>query len=152
MYKMTKRLLVFDFDGVLGIKWTMPEEYFPQIPQLLEQLAKDNLLCVASYNPRAELAIKSWGLDKHFVCMRSGANHVWNDIYEESHRVDLSKAVQIINMIENEIKELEDHQQTEVVFFDDDPVNIKLVNEKLPNVKTVLIDGDVGLNLEDIPI
>jgi len=52
---MQKRLLVFDFDGVLGVKHTHPEEHFKQISRLIRHLAKDNLLCVASYNPRAEL-------------------------------------------------------------------------------------------------
>jgi len=147
---MTKKLLVFDFDGVLSIKWTMPEKHYPQIPNFLEQLEKDNLLCVASYNPRAELSIRNWDLDKHFICMRSGANHAWEHPYDENYRSILSKAEQIVNMIENEIKEL-DHQFTDIVFFDDDPENIKLVNEKIPNVKTVLIDSDFGVRLEDIP-
>lgn len=38
---MTKNLLVFDFDGVLGMKWTMPETHYPQIPQLIKQLEKN---------------------------------------------------------------------------------------------------------------
>lgn len=147
---MAKKLLVFDFDGVLSMMYTMPEKHYPQIPELLQYLENKYLLCVASYNPRAELSIKNWKLDKYFICMRVGANHIWDHPYDESYRSTLSKAEQITNMIEMEIKTL-NCAFTEIVFFDDNLENIKHVNEKLPNIKTVLIDSKFGLRLEDIP-
>ena len=146
-----KRLLVFDFDGVLAIKYSMPEECYQQIPELLKQLSKTHILCVASYNPRAQMAIKSWGLDQYFSCMRFGANHTWKDEYQEHYRELMSKSDQIVNMIENEIKEL-DHQYSDIVFFDDSEENLKCVNEKLPHVKTVLVKDEFGFRLNDIPI
>ena len=132
---MEKEVLVFDFDGVLSIPWSMPEKYYPQIPELLQNLSKKCILCVASYNPRAELAIRDyWKLDKYFTCMRSGANHTWNEFYNENYRKDLCKGNQIVHMLKNEIKEL-GCKINKITFFDDDPINIKIVNEKLPQGK-----------------
>ena len=159
MTKTIKKLLIFDFDGVLAIKWTRPEEYFHQIPDLIKKLSHNYILCVASFNPRAQLAITNWGLDDYFTCMRYGANHNWADIYKESYRENMTKADQIVHMIENEIDQLNNKTDElgnkfefgDVMFFDDDPENILQVNEKLPWIKTVLIDGNIGIHLSDIP-
>lgn len=155
MPKISKKLLIFDFDGVLAIKWTMPEEYFDQIPDLIRKLSKDYILCVASFNPRAQVAIKNWGLEEYFICMRYGSNYTWVDIYKEEYRENMTKANQIIHMIENEIDQMNKlnnkFEYGDVVFFEDNIKNILNVNEKLPWIKTVLINSDIGVNLSDMP-
>ena len=48
-----KKIIFLDFDGVLAIKYTIPEQYFPVIPIIVNKLKdKDYILCVISYNPR----------------------------------------------------------------------------------------------------
>lgn len=147
---MAKRLLIFDFDGVLSVKWTMPEKPFLQIPNTIKQLSTDHVLAMASFNPRALLAITNWSMDQFFTCARYGSNIPWTGLYKESYRTDMTKADQIVDMLTNEIKNLP-HDIIDVIFFDDDPDNIKYVNEKLPYVKTVLIDDTEGFKLTDIP-
>ena len=143
-----KKVLVFDFDGVLAISWTQPELHFPQIPALVKKLSEKYILCVASYNPRAIKAIESWDLHHYFKCMRAGANHVWEDEYKEEFRKDLSKAKQIESMME-ELREM-GYDINELTFFDDDPKNLAVVNENLPHVRTVLINENKGVTTEDI--
>ncbi len=176
MTKTIKKLLIFNFDGVLAIKWTTPEEYFHQIPNLITKLSNNYILCVASFNTRAQLIITNWGLENYFTCMRDVTNYNWTDIYKEpykesyreSYRENMTKANQIVHIIENKIDELNndandanDTNDTDklnnefefgnILFFDDDPENILQVNEKLPWIKTVLIDGNIGIHLSDIP-
>jgi FMN phosphatase YigB (HAD superfamily) len=142
-----KKLLIFDFDGVLAIKWTQPPQCYPQIPSLIKYLSQDYLLCVASFNPIAEQAIKNWQLHEHFVAIRSGCNYTWNKPYKNALKHNLSKSEQIINMCNNEMK---NYTFSSIFFFDDDPENIKNVNDYLPHIKTVLIDSLYGLKIRDI--
>jgi HAD superfamily phosphatase (TIGR01681 family) len=146
-----KKVYICDFDGVLGIPYSIPEKHYEQIPGLIKELSKDHILCVASYNPRAEVAIQDWGLDKYFACMRYGANHTWKEYYSESYRAEMSKSQQIINMLNQEIKELNCNID-DITFFDDDQNNINAVKDKLPHINTVLINNKYGLRMEDIPV
>ncbi len=60
---MTKHVYL-DFDGVLSIPWSQPEAPFSDVPQLLEELHESHVvLHLTSFNPRAYLAIKSWGCE-----------------------------------------------------------------------------------------
>jgi len=68
--QMTK-LLIFDFDGVLAIKWTNPELHYPQIPKIIQSLSEKHVLGVASYNPNAETAIRRCAPD----AIASDASH-----------------------------------------------------------------------------
>jgi HAD superfamily phosphatase (TIGR01681 family) len=147
-YYYQMKVLVFDFDGVLAITWTNPELHFPQIPALLKALSKKHILCVASYNPRAKIAIEAWDLHHHFTCIRAGANHHWEGEYDENVRADLCKSKQIVSMVD-ELKGL-GHDIDDIMFFDDDTININVVNEKLPHVTTVLINKYKGIRMEDV--
>ncbi len=52
---MAKRLLIFDFDGVLSVKWTMPEKPLLQIPNTIKQLSTDHILSVGSKSTLKEI-------------------------------------------------------------------------------------------------
>lgn len=148
--KKKKTLHVFDFDGVLAESWTHPELHFGEARLALSELKKNSsaIMCVASFNPRAELAIRDyWKLDDHFEAFRYGSNKKWDRTYGNHLRIGMSKSNQILDMISDE---LADHKFDEIFFYDDDLLNIKEVNKALPYVKTVLIDSRVGLTLNDI--
>jgi hypothetical protein len=68
----TRAVIVFDFDDVLTGSKMIPEAYYEQIPMLLECLVGKYRVCVASYNPRAKIAIESWGLLGKFDAIRCG--------------------------------------------------------------------------------
>ena len=139
MYK----LIFLDFDGVLAIKLT--NNYFPQIPAIIRKLHKKYKLCIASYNQNAINIIKKWNLEEFFCAIRCGSNTKWEGDYNyDIYSKNLSKAEQIIDMLNNELLELEIDQEN-CIFFDDDKNNIKLVNDKLPKIKTIKINGNEGL-------
>ena len=143
-----KRILIFDFDGVLAKKWTHPEKFFPSIPSLIKELSVDNILGVASFNPCAEIAIKRWGLDHLFTCMRCGSNKKWEEgFYDKDDRLEMTKYGQIIDMLNNELL---GYDHNNIIFFDDDQWNIHNVNRVL-SIQSILIDGFVGLKRDDIP-
>lgn len=143
-----KKVLVFDFDGVLAITWTQPELHFPQIPSLVKKLSETHILCVASYNPRAIKAIEAWDLHHYFTCIRAGSNETWDGEYKEEFRIGMSKAKQIMSMM-CDLNQM-GHQIEEISFFDDDHKNITLVNDNLSYVKTVLINENNGIKMEHI--
>ena len=147
-WRRKKTMLVFDFDGVLRVNPEEGDFYYPQIPELLKELAKDHILCIASYNPKAIQVLKDWGFDKYFTCMRAGCNYKWFDVYGEHYRENLCKAEQISDMIENEVKDLK-CGVGDIWFFDDVAENIEAVRRKLPKVKTVLVDDKVGFMKTD---
>lgn len=134
-------LKVFDFDGVLAIPWTHPECDYPQIKKDLLQLPSNTICCVASFNPRAEIAIKGWGIDSRFLAFRSGSNHVWYEQYEQVYRSDMSKSKQIQSMLNDELKHW---NISRIEFYDDDALNIQQVNEAMPHVHTYLVDSEEG--------
>lgn len=144
--QMTSRLVVVDFDGVIAIPYTDPEMHYPQIPELFANLKKENTtLCLASFNPRAKVAVESWGLAEHFTAMRHGANFTWSGNYLESHRENMLKSSQIENMIANELK---DHTFESIEFYDDDLKNLLEVKIALPIVKCIFIPHSLGLSVE----
>ncbi len=134
------RRFVFDFDGVLSIPWSQPEKPFEQVPALIRLLhGQGHILTVASYNPRARVAVESWGLAECFHAFRSGANHDWESdggTYKEEFRVSMKKQGQIRSMHGHE-------PRSPVFFFDDDPENIKEITD--PNIVAVLVKTEVGL-------
>jgi len=144
-----RRLFIFDFDGVLSVPWSKPEVPYEQVPDSIRKLSENHILGMASFNPRANKALGVWKLDQYFSCARSGANCHWNGFYRQKYRVGLTKSDQIINMIENEISKSD---YIDIVFFDDDPENLKCVNKRLPHVKTVLVDNKIGFRLDNIPL
>lgn len=140
-------ILIFDFDGVLSIPYTHPEEYYPQIPDLIKELSKNYVLCVASFNPRASLVIKKWGLHSYFSVTREGSNFKWSEEYNEEYRKGLSKSQQIKDIMKNLFHTEEKQYNHNIYFFDDDQDNINEVKEKLSHVKTVFVDNKHGLGL-----
>ncbi len=150
MLPTTPKLLILDFDGVLAIPYTNPEEPYPQVINQLQTLhARGNILAVASFNPMCLIALERWQVKHLFTGIRAGCNNKLNDqeIYtDQVHRIDLQKSKQIINLLDNELKY---HQHLPVLFLDDDPKNIENVNDKLHHVETILIDNSIGLFLEN---
>ena len=140
------KVIFLDFDGVLAIKWTIPELYFPQIPEVLSQLhTKGYILCVISYNPLAKEAIRRWDLDKFVTAIRAGCNQKWDGNYSDAiHRCDLSKAEQIRDILTTELKDLPITHE-DCIFLDDDVANLTLVQQHLPEVKTIHVDENTGL-------
>lgn len=140
--------IVFDFDGVLAIPWTNPEKPFAQVPGLIKSLFdKGHRLSVASYNPRARLAIESWGIDGYFASIRSGADHDWEaegGEYKEEFRTRdrMSKHGQIKNM----------HGDSKhVIFLDDSLENINEIKAKNdPHIHARLVDTDKGVTVDDV--
>jgi hypothetical protein len=131
-------MVVFDFDGVLAIPWTNPEKPFEIVPTVIKKLSDSGkyFLGVASFNPRAVIAIESWGLKHHFTSMRAGANHSWSFDpfdYREEYRVMMSKYQQIISMVQ-EIESTKKATIKTIVFFDDDPKNIESVEMDVAEV------------------
>lgn len=149
------QLLILDFDGVVAIPWTNPEEHYPQIPEAVRMLhAAGYVLCIASYNPRAFEAVKRWGLDKYFAAVRCGANHAWHtsgEKYKEDDRLDMRKHRQILNMLETDMTE-KNVNVGKIVFFDDDVDNISLVQRELPHVESIHVDEKEGFRLHLLPV
>ena len=145
-----KEVLVFDFDGVLAIPYTHPEECYSDVVELMTMLKEEYILCVASYNPRAEVAIESWGIRDLFSVVLCGANYVWKGKeYDDKDRVEMRKDRQIVSIIKKELDELQ-IRYDQVAFFDDDQENIDLVTKELPSVTCTFIDNKKGIQLEDI--
>jgi hypothetical protein len=147
MAENKRTLLVFDFDGVLAIPYTDPEEHFDGIPSLIQECAKHADLAVASYNPLALRVVSRWGLDRFFVAGRAGYDYPWKGVYNEAMRECMSKHEMIRDMT---LRELIDNEYHRVVFFDDDERNFKKIHEKAPHIKTELIDWKIGLQREHI--
>lgn len=140
MFK-NKTVLVLDFDGVLAVPYTNPEEPYKGVPQLIERLdQKGYILCMASYNPRAIEAVRNWGLSHCFFGMRAGFNDVWEGDYKEEYRTDMSKSRQIQSMTSI-------LQNKKILFFDDDPVNVELVKKEI-GCECILVDNKTGLTKE----
>jgi hypothetical protein len=141
-------LKIFDFDGVLSMPYTMPEEYYKQIPNILSSFnITDVLCCVASFNPRAKLAIEQWKLDHHFIAFRSGSNDIWSnnlDEYKQEYRIGLKKSKQIQSMLSNELK---DYKIENIEFYDDDKLNIKEVENELSHINCCLVDNNIGFTI-----
>ena len=152
---MDKNLLVLDFDGVVAIPWTNPEQHYPQIPDILERLvAAGYVLAIASYNPRAFEAVKRWGLGQYFTAVRCGANHAWHmtgETYKEDDGLEMRKHRQILSMIETDMAHLNVSVE-QTAFFDDDINNISLVQRELPLVESILVDEKEGFRLHLLPV
>lgn len=148
---MPKPVIVFDFDGVLAKPWTHPEKPYDCIPDIMRLMSETGyILCVASYNPRAKLAIESWKPninENTFKAIRCGANHIWSDLYLEEWRKEMSKSKMIASMLQ-ELGLAEDYP---VIMFDDDQMNIDEVN-KLQNCTAFLIDSEKGFSSIDCDV
>lgn len=118
------RVAFLDFDGPLAIPWTVHENPWPWIPQLIrEASARPNLLlCIVSFNPGAEAAVTRWGIRDCFVAVRAGCNRrlAPGEVYTEEHRRGLSKPAQIQSILQNELQ----GSSGQAGFFDDDPQNL----------------------------
>jgi hypothetical protein len=141
-------VIAVDFDGVLGEPDTHPELFYPEVPEVIKSISERFHLVLASFNPRAKIAVKEWGLYPYFSACRAGANHDWRRMYDPSYQATVAKSVQIKHML-FQIGWLQDH---DVWFFDDNETNIKEVEQNMVNVKAVLVDSKVGLTKECIQL
>jgi len=149
-----KRIIILDFDGVLCIPYTHPEEPYPHMDALLAQLlAHEFTLCVASFNPLSRPALRRWGWFERFKAIRCGSNYHWDDeteIYSDiTHRDDLCKSKQIADILESELNEF-GFTPEHCAFFDDTPFNLDAVRERLPQVACVHVPSDKGLQWDHI--
>lgn len=143
--KGKNRVLVFDFDGVLAKPWTHPETHYEQVPAILKILSQKYYVCVASFNPRAALAIASWESQKTIDAVRCGANHEWAHKYDEVWREGMSK----LEMITSILKQLNLRADHPVEFYDDDSKNVDSVNLDV-NRTAFIINTQNGLTFQDI--
>lgn len=128
---------IFDFDGVLAVPYTQPELLFPGAERLLKQLKeKENIVLVASFNPRAYTVTKHLFDEGVIDDIRAGCNDQrwWlqdDGVYRdaEHRRLPLSKVAMIRDMIR-----LLATAHRRVHFYDDDEENILAVRTALPHV------------------
>lgn len=122
------KAVCWDFDGVLMIPWTHPEEPFAQIRAILKYLHEHGILmAVTSFNPMAWIALEQAGLTQYLDAFRIGCNFVWahhdhSQYNDAKHRIDLCKSRQMSSILENEwVKH--NLQRQEVMLIDDDKEN-----------------------------
>jgi hypothetical protein len=143
-------VVVVDFDGVLARPWSMPEELFAGVADLLRQMhACGARLCLASFNPNAARALERHGLLGYFAASRSGSNEPWSvaDGYHRGLRTGMSKAAQIQSML---LEIGGGCRESDVVFFDDDTANIENVRIAIPDAKVVFIATTSGIDERDV--
>jgi hypothetical protein len=125
-------LFVFDFDGVLAIPYTNPEELFPGVHALLEELRTEgHRIAVCSFNPRAYISLEHLLIAGPIDAIRAGSKHKWweqgdGNYSDALHRQEMNKGLHIWEMIESEeLEEFANGAPIERLFFiDDDPKNI----------------------------
>ncbi len=139
------KVFFLDFDGPLAIPWTVDENHWGHIPELIPRLAQKGTLCLISFNPGAEDALIRWGLRHHFKACRSGTNFPRpQGAYQEEWRHGLSKAKQITSILENELQGIKDY---DCAIFDDDAKNLNHVHAEL-NIRCYYVDSDQGLEMK----
>ncbi len=136
-----KKLFIFDFDGVLSIPYSEPEQHYPDVPSILKECSKHAHIAIASYNPVALQVLHNWGLSHLIITGRAGYNHKWIN-YDNSMRRHMTKHEMIHNI---RYEDLLYHDHDTIVFFDDDITNIEQVKAKSNVVFTELIDPNVGI-------
>lgn len=114
--KRSRPVWVYDFD-VLSVKYSYPERPFPEVVDVLNEAMQRNYVCVASFNPRAGLALQSWGVVVDAMC--SAANHFW--LADDFCWHDLARTSL---MIDNMLATLGLPKDHPVVFADDCLINI----------------------------
>ncbi len=69
---MSRKVNIFDFDGVLGVPWTHPEQPFPKVKEGLQKLHDaGKKLLLASYNPNVQVVMNRWGVRHLFSGIRA---------------------------------------------------------------------------------
>lgn len=141
------KILILDFDAVMAIAWSEPEEPYPGVVDLLRKIStrSDVHLCMASFNPLAIDALKRWGVYELFTAVRAGSNDPNGD------RTNLSKSSQIKSMITSELKHVKDYA---IAFYDDDFKNIGNVFGFCEVSCFYVVDGlkeaDIELSIGDV--
>jgi phosphoglycolate phosphatase-like HAD superfamily hydrolase len=144
--KRANSVLIFDFDGVLAQPWTHPELPYKDVKDVLDRVSEKHFICVASFNPRAALAVADWNLFQPFDAVRCGANHIWDTRYREEWRKEMSKEGQIKEIL----KELGLKEAHTVQFFDDDQKNVDAVNAFNCTWTAFLVNNKKGLGFDDV--
>lgn len=140
------KLYFFDFDGCLAIPYTNPEQpYTDTIKSLHHLFNQGHIICVISCNPRAVTVLKQWNVIRLCSAIRAGCNWNWkNELYQdEIHRVNMNKASMIRNILDNELNDIIDVWH-ECHFYDDDMINIDIVQQYFPQIQCHFVDNVVG--------
>lgn len=112
----------------------MKMEHYPEALEILEHWSKKCEIAVASrtsYPPGAESLLKLFGFDK---CIK------YKEIYPGCKHTHFNK-----------LKQQSTFEYSEMLFFDDEPRNIRDLRQL--GVESVLVDSDVGVTkklIEDI--
>lgn len=148
----SKKIFAFDFDGVLAIPYTDPEELYPAVDGILRGLhAQGHIVIVTSFNPRSYYVLKSY-LDEGIIqAIRAGSRSLWwltGEYADVKHRFDMMKSLHLSDMLRDELASLS-LLEAEIYMFDDSEENLSEINRSsfyIPyNVKTFLIDNSIGL-------
>lgn len=121
------KAVCWDFDGVLMMPWSHPEEPFAQTRAILKHLRANGVrMAVTSFNPVAWLALDRLDLTQYFEAFRIGSNSEWEhhdlDQYDGSkHRNGLCKSKQMEDILTREWTGI--LQPPEVMLIDDDEKN-----------------------------
>lgn len=142
---------VFDFDGVLAIPYTSPEQLYPRTEAVLRKLsAWGHHVLVSSFNPRAYTVLQPLLRDGVIHQVRAGsAIEWWHDggmYLDEIHRREMFKSLHIGTML----RRLTSGSWGRMHFFDDDPHNVVEVQTGLPDCRAVLIDASRGIQFEHL--
>jgi len=122
------KAVCWDFDGVLMMPWSHPEEPFAQTRAILKYLHEHGvLMAVTSFNPAAWIALEQQGLTQYMDAFRIGCNSVWahhdHTQYDDAkHRLDLCKGKQMADILDNEWAK-HSLQRQQVLLIDDDKNN-----------------------------
>jgi hypothetical protein len=146
---MSKRLLAFDFDGVLAIPYSQPEVLFAGTVPLLKALAAHplNVLVVTSFNPRAYPVLRDLLEDGTLKALRARSICPWwaegdgkyKPLMFEEARLDKRKHLE-------SMLELKDMDIGSIYFYDDDPKNLADVDTaQNPTWRTYLVNWYSGI-------
>ena len=122
-------IVVFDFDGVLAVPYTDPEQLFPGVAELLVDLKqRGDIVLVSSFNPRAYHVLRTFLEQGIIAGLRAGSRQKWweqgDGTYSDAlHRYDMDKGLHIADMLAELATPVDATKET-ILFFDDDEQNI----------------------------
>lgn len=125
-------IIVFDFDGVLAVPYTDPEQLFPGVVELLVDLKQQgHTVLVTSFNPRAYHVLRVFLEQGIIAGLRAGSRQKWwaqgDGTYSDAlHRHDMDKGLHIADMLAELAAPVDATKET-IIFFDDDEHNIREV-------------------------
>lgn len=135
------KIFVFDLDYTLFLHDNHTDIYNDQVVKLLQTLKDNNkILCIATHNSYPSQYLMQMKIKHFFDCIiyETRSLYSFDDIESFTpKKLMLSQIIDKYNCTPNDI-----------IFFDDNPYNIDQV--ELLNIKTILVQDDVGINTTSI--